>query len=95
MLGSKMSKFLQDFAEFIKENNCKAFSIAEIIGDSSPEKIEITENNASPKIYSFSKMYTVTAVSILYDRCLSITEKQQLKILPINGPKTMRHIGGK
>lgn len=70
-----MSKFLEDFAQFIKNNNGRVFSIAEMVGDSDPERIEITENNACQNIYSVSKVYTVSAVGILCDRkLLSVNE---------------------
>ena len=34
-----MSRFLEDFAEFIKNNDGRVFSVAEIIGNENPEKI--------------------------------------------------------
>ena len=57
-----MSRFLEDFAEFIKINDGRVFSVAEIIGNKNPEKINITPNNSSQNVYSVSKMYTVTAI---------------------------------
>ena len=63
-----MSRFLEDFKEYIKEKDGKVFSIAEIRGNDLPEKIDIKENNASQNVYSVSKMYTVTAIGILWDR---------------------------
>ena len=41
-----MSRFLEDFAEYIKENNGKVFAVAEIVGNELPKKIVIKENNA-------------------------------------------------
>ena len=76
-----MGKFLEDFAKYIKENNGRIFSVAEIIGNNLPEKIEITENNLSQNIYSVSKMYTVTAIGILWDRGLLKTEDTVTEIL--------------
>lgn len=69
-----MSRFLEDFKEYIKEKDGKVFSIAEIRGNDLPEKIDIKENNASQNVYSVSKMYTVTAIGILWDRGLLKTE---------------------
>lgn len=69
-----MSRFLEDFKEYIKEMDGKVFSIAEIRGNDLPEKIDIKENNASQNVYSVSKMYTVTAIGILWDRGLLKTE---------------------
>jgi CubicO group peptidase (beta-lactamase class C family) len=63
-----MSRFLEDFERFIKENDGRVFSVTEIVGNNEPEKIELVENNASQNIYSVSKMYSVTAIGILWDR---------------------------
>ncbi len=68
-----MSRFLEDFTEFIKNNDGRVFSVAEIRGNESPEKTVITPNNASQNIYSVSKMFTVTAIGILCDRGLLST----------------------
>ena len=76
-----MSKFLEDFADFIKNNDGRVFSVCEIIGDNEPEKIVIKENNASQNIYSISKMYTVTAIGILCDRGLLRTDNTVTEIL--------------
>lgn len=65
-----MSKFLSDFEKFIKDNNGRVTSIAEMTGDNDPERIEIAESNACQNIYSVAKVYTVTAVGILCDRGL-------------------------
>lgn len=76
-----MSQFLNDFKEFIKENDGRVFSVAEIVGDNLPEKMVIKENNASQNIYSVSKMYTVTAIGILCDRGLLKVENTVTEIL--------------
>ena len=47
-----MSRFLEDFAEFIKNNDGRVFSVAEIIGNENPEKIIVTPNNASQNAHS-------------------------------------------
>lgn len=76
-----MSKFLEDLAKFIRENNGRVFSVAEIVGDGLPEKIEIKENNACQNIYSVAKMFTVTAIGILCDRGLLTTDETVTDIL--------------
>lgn len=76
-----MSKFLEAFGKFIKENDGRAFSIAEIKGDSLPERIEIKENNPCQNIYSVSKVYTVTAIGILCDRGLLSVHNTVTEIL--------------
>ncbi len=82
-----MSIFLEDFAEYIRDNNGRIFSVAEIIGDNLPEKIEISENNGSQNVYSVSKMYTVTAIGVLWDRGLLKTEDTVTAILGDECPK--------
>ena len=76
-----MSRFLEDFAEFIKNNDGRVFSVAEIIGNENPEKITVTPNNASQNVYSVSKMYTVTAIGILCDRGMLSTDDTVTQIL--------------
>lgn len=76
-----MSRFLDAFAEFIKENDGRVFSIAAIEGNNPPEKIVIRENNAAQNIYSVSKMYTVTAIGILSDRGLLSVDETVTDIL--------------
>ncbi len=76
-----MSKFLRGFAEYIKNNDGKIFSIAEITGDGEPEIVYLKENNLSQNIYSISKMFTVTAVGILCDRGLLSVDNTVTEIL--------------
>ena len=82
-----MSRFLEDFAEFIKNNDGRVFSVAEIIGNENPEKIIVTPNNASQNVYSVSKMYTVTAIGILCDRGLLSTDDTVTQILKDECPE--------
>lgn len=76
-----MSKFLEDFSKFIRDNNGRVFSVAEIVGNGLPEKIEIQENNACQNIYSVAKVFTVTAIGILCDRGLLTTDKTVTELL--------------
>lgn len=76
-----MSKFLEDFAEFIRENEGRVFSVAAIEGNKLPEKVIIKENNAAQNIYSVAKMYTVTAIGILSDRGLLSVDETVTDIL--------------
>ena len=82
-----MSSFLEGFAEFIKSNDGRVFSIAEIIGNENPEKITITPNNLSQNVYSVSKMYTVTAIGILCDRGMLRIEDIITRILKDECPE--------
>lgn len=76
-----MSRFLEDFEKYIKENDGRVFSVCEIIGNNPPEKVVLTGNNASQNIYSVSKMYTVTAIGILCDRGLLKTDNTVTEII--------------
>lgn len=76
-----MSRFLDDFAEFSKNNGGRVFAAAEIIGNNLPEKVVLSETNASQNIYSVSKIYTVTAIGILCDRGLLRTDNTVTEIL--------------
>ena len=76
-----MSRFLEELAEFIKNNDGRTFSVAEITGDNPPEVINIKENNPCQNIYSVSKVFTVTAVGILCDRGLLSVDDTVTKLL--------------
>ncbi len=76
-----MSRFLEELAEFIKNNDGRTFSVAEIIGDNPPEVINIKENNPCQNIYSVSKVFTVTAIGILCDRGLLSVDDTVTKLL--------------
>lgn len=76
-----MSRFLQDFEKFIRDNNGRVTSIAEMTGDNTPERVEIAESNACQNIYSVSKVYSVTAVGILCDRGLLSVDETVTDIL--------------
>ena len=76
-----MSRFLEIFAEYVKENDGKVFAVAEIVGDELPKKIVIKENNAGQNVYSISKMYTVTAIGVLWDRGLLKLDDTVVNIL--------------
>ena len=76
-----MSKFLDAFADFIRKNDGRVFSAAEIRGNMPPEKIEIRENNPCQNIYSVSKVFTVTAIGILCDRGLLSTDDTVTQLL--------------
>lgn len=76
-----MSRFLNDFAEYVKKNDGRVFSVAEVTGGGEPEVLHLKENNLSQNIYSISKMYTVTAVGILCDQGLLSVDKTVTGIL--------------
>ncbi len=76
-----MSRFLDDFAEFIRENDGRAFAIAAIEGNAAPEGTVIRENNPCQNIYSVSKVFTVTAIGILCDKGLLSADNTVTEIL--------------
>ncbi len=70
-----MSKFLEDFKEFLIENNENIYSVGEYRLGSEPEMIEIQQCNACNNIYSVAKVFTVTAIGMLVDRGLLKTSE--------------------
>ena len=55
-----MSKFLEYAKEEILASGDNFISIAEIIGNSDPETIEIRKNNPCQDVYSVAKSFTAT-----------------------------------
>ncbi|MBE7056173.1 MAG: serine hydrolase [Ruminococcaceae bacterium] len=71
-----MSKLLNDFAEFVKENNVHIYTIAEAEGNNPPETVEINPGNPCQNSYSVSKFFTLTALGFLWDEGkVSLDEK--------------------
>ncbi len=62
-----MSQFLQDFAAFLRQNQQNIYAIGEYRPGSAPERVEIEMANACNNIYSVSKVFTVTAIGMLWD----------------------------
>ena len=65
-----MSKFLEYAKEEILASGDNFISIAEIIGNSDPETIEIRKNNPCQDVYSVAKAFVVTAIGMCVDRGL-------------------------
>ncbi len=70
-----MSKFLEDFKKFLIENNENIYNVGEYCLGSEAEMIEIQQCNACNNIYSVAKVFTVTAIGMLVDRCLLKTSE--------------------
>lgn len=65
-----MSDFLRAAEAFIKEKNYNIYSIAEICDGGEAESVCINPANACQNSYSVAKVFTVTAIGLLYDRGL-------------------------
>lgn len=70
-----MTDFLKDCAEFIKENVPGVIRIAEFCGGET-QTYDFIETNPCQNVYSVSKVFTMTAAGVLYDRgILDLDEK--------------------
>ena len=65
-----MSRFLEDITEFVKKQPFNVIRISEVQGDGEIETAEFTPANPCQNCYSISKLFTVTAIGILWDRGL-------------------------
>lgn len=65
-----MSKYLEYAKKEILESGDNFISIAEIIGESDPEVVELQKNNPCQDIYSVAKAFIVTAIGMCVDRGL-------------------------
>ncbi len=70
-----MSKFLEDFKQFLIENNENIYNVGEYLIGGEAEMIEIQQCNACNNIYSVAKVFTVTAIGMLVDRGLLDTNE--------------------
>ena len=62
-----MSKFLEDFRDYIKGTGKNVLRIAEIKGDGEPESLELQSVSRCQDVYSVAKAFAVTAVGFLVD----------------------------
>ncbi len=63
-----MSKFLEDLKAFCLKKGYCVYSIGEVKDGGEAEEITVTPGNACQNGYSLAKLFTVTAVGLLYDR---------------------------
>ncbi len=69
-----MSKFLDDFKEYILQNGENIYTVGEYRMGEMPRMIEIAECNPCNNLYSVAKVFTVTAIGM---------RGQNLLILPL------------
>lgn len=86
-----MSKLLEDFSEFIKNNRINVYRIAEIMGDGEPSVVELTECNPCQNSYSVAKLFTLTAIGMLWDEGRISTNEYITDILAPYCPKEIDH----
>jgi CubicO group peptidase (beta-lactamase class C family) len=85
---SRMSIFLEDFAAFAETNGYHIFRVTEIV----PGKCETLELHPAPRCqnsYSVAKVFTVTALGLLWDRWLLRADDKITDILRRFLPKSL------
>lgn len=63
-----MSQFLEDLKAFCLQNDYRVYSIGEIKDGGAAEQIDVVPGNACQNGYSVAKLFTVTAIGLLYDQ---------------------------
>lgn len=63
-----MSRFLQELAALAKEQQLSLFHLAELTGDGETAIWELGAANPCVNAYSIAKVFTMTAVGLLFDR---------------------------
>ncbi len=77
-----MSVFLNDMSEFCKNIEANIYYIGAVEnGSFDAERIAVNESNNCSDMYSVAKVFTVTAVGLLYDRGLIGLEEKVCDIL--------------
>lgn len=68
--------FIEAFSDFIKKNNINIYRATAITDDSISETVTFQDCNPCQNSYSVSKVFTLTAIGVLYDEgLLQIDEK--------------------
>ena len=63
-----MSRFLEDLREFCLQQGYCVYSIGEVKDGGDAEEITVVPGNACQNGYSLAKLFTVTAIGLLFDR---------------------------
>ena len=77
-----MSRLLRDLADFARSNNYPLIHAAELREDGEPEVIHMRPANACLNCYSIAKVFTLSAVGLLWDRGLLDLSERVADILP-------------
>ncbi|MBR5515061.1 MAG: beta-lactamase family protein [Clostridia bacterium] len=77
-----MSKFLDDFCKQAQDWGYHIFRVSEIIGEEDPQTLEINPAGACLNCYSVAKVFTVTAIGMLYDKGLLSVDEKIIDIFP-------------
>ncbi len=76
-----MSQFLKDMAEYCHSIDANVYFIGAVENGGDAERIAVHPTNNCSDIYSVAKVFTVTAVGLLYDRGLLSPEEKVCDIL--------------
>ena len=77
-----MSRFLDDFKNRAEEWGYHIFRVSEITDKNDPETLEINPAGACLNSYSVAKVFTVTAIGMLYDKGLIALDEKVVDIFP-------------
>ena len=81
-----MSEFLTQLAAAAKESGCMLYRATEIV-DGKSETLELVPANRCNNVYSVAKVFTATAIGLLWDRGLLRLEDRLTDILHRHLPK--------
>lgn len=83
-----MSRFLEDCAAFIKTQPFDIIRISEIHNDGEIETLNYLPANPCQNVYSVAKMFTMTAIGLLYDKGLLKLDEKVCDILADELPES-------
>ena len=84
-----MSRFTEDFKDFIKEKNINVLRFAEIKDGGKPEEVTLVPSNPCQNSYSVAKAFVVTAIGMLYDRGMLTPESKLVDLMGDELPENM------
>ena len=71
-----MSRFLDDFAAYVRQKGWNVYRVTEIAGQGAPETVTLVPCSLCQNSYSVAKAFVVTAIGFLYDEgCISTEER--------------------
>lgn len=84
-----MSEFLDEFSAFVRAQGINIYRIAEIEGDGEAQLAELKECNPCQNSYSVAKLFTLTAIGLLWDEEVLDTNERITDILAAYCPRCM------